>query len=353
MTTIPLVLTKGIPQFAGNTANEVWAAALAEFGETGSAIRQSSRAGDTREILHAVFSIADPRQRWTHARQPPINPAFAIAEALWLIWGRKDAALPVFFNSAYTKFNGPGPTYDGAYGHRLRDAFGIDQLARAADALSASGNSRQIVLQIWDGTEDLPTETGGARRTDIPCNLISMLKVRGNRLHWTQIVRSNDLILGVPYNFVQFSMLQEILSGWIGVDVGAYTHFSDSLHLYDRDLAKSGLPNSELPRANTDNLALPRRHSESVLAALETSVNALIDPASTRADFETALALGEYPEAYHNLLAIMGARAARKRSWLDLSDACAARCTNPALQQLWRRWVADRPIHSKLDLEAE
>jgi thymidylate synthase len=353
MTTTSSELTTGIPQFAGNTANEVWSAALAEFGGDGSAMRQPSRAGDTREILHAVFCIADPRQRWTPARRPAMNPAFAIAEALWLIWGRRDAALPVFFNSAYAKFNGPGPTYGGAYGYRLRGGFGIDQLTRAADALTASGNSRQVVLQIWDAMQDLPTETGSARRTDIPCNLISMLKVRGNRLHWSQILRSNDLILGVPYNFVQFTMLQEVLAGWIGVDVGPYTHFSDSLHIYDRDFAVSSVSHGELPSVNTDDLALTRRDSDRVLAALELSVNTLIDPESSRTDFERVLNVAEYPRAYGNLLAIMGAGAARKRSWFDLSDASAARCTNPALQQLWRLWVADRSTHSKGSLERE
>lgn len=342
MTMSTLERIEGMPLFAGTTANEVWSAALVEFGDNGSAIRQPSRAGDTRELLHAVFFVADPRQRWIPARKPTLNPAFAIAEALWMIWGRRDAALPAFFNSAYPTFNGPGPTYGGAYGHRLRAAFGIDQLTRAADALSASSHSRQVVLQIWDGAQDLPTEAGAARRTDIPCNLISMLKVRANKLHWTQVLRSNDLILGVPYNFVQFTVLQEVIAGWIGVDVGPYTHFSDSLHLYDRDLAGSATPDGETASPNTDNLSLPRHDSERVLAALEIAVNALIDPGSTRADFASALDVAQYPEAYANLLAIMGAGAARKRAWLDISEESAERCTNPALRQLWRRWLSER-----------
>ena len=341
--TTPPMSTNAIRPFSGKTANEVWSAALAEFAKEGSAQRQSSRAGDTRELLNAVFIIADPRQRWTLARQPGMNPAFAIAEALWVIWGRKDSALPVFFNSTYSKFNGPGPAYGGAYGHRLRKGFGVDQLTRAAEALSASADSRQVVLQIWDATQDLPDEGGRARRTDIPCNLMSMLKVRGNELHWTQILRSNDLILGVPYNFVQFTMLQEVLAGWIGVNIGSYTHFADSLHLYDRDLASSSVPHDEQPIANTDNLALPKRDSDLVLAALEVAVNVLIDPLSTRSEFERALEVADYPEAYGNLLAILGAGAARRRSWLDLSAASATRCTNAALRQMWMRWLAGRP----------
>jgi len=335
------------PVFSGATANETWSLALGAFGDDGPSLRQPSRAGGTRELLHAVLSIADPRQRWIPARQPAINPAFAIAEALWMLWGRNDAALPVFFNSVYPKFNGPGPTYRGAYGHRLRVAFGIDQLTKAASALASSNDSRQVVLQIWDGVEDLPSETGDARRPDIPCNIVSMLKVRGNRLHWTQVLRSNDLILGVPYNIVQFTMLQEVIAGWIGVDVGPYTHFSDSLHVYDRDLAKSGLPSNESASINPDSLALPRRESELVLGSLEASVNRLIDPESTRTDFVSTLNPTGYPRGYGNLLAIMGAAAARKRNWLDISETSAASCTNPALGQLWDRWIRDRSVRGE------
>jgi thymidylate synthase len=336
-------LSASVPVFLGDTANEAWSLAIGAFSDDGPSLRQPSRAGNTKELLHAVISIADPRQRWIPARQPAINPAFAIAEALWMLWGRNDAALPVFFNSAYPKFNGPGPTYGGAYGHRLRTAFGMDQLTRAANALATSGDSRQVVLQIWDGTEDLPSEAGIARRSDIPCNLLSMLKVRENRLHWTQVLRSNDLILGVPYNVVQFTMLQEIIAGWIGIDVGSYTHISDSLHMYERDVPKSGVPRVQAASINTDDLALPKKESEIVLENLEASVNRLIDPASSRVDFSSALNFADYPQAYGNLLAIMGASAARKRAWLDISDNSAAACTNPALLQLWEQWILDRP----------
>jgi thymidylate synthase len=57
--------------------------------------------------------------------------------------------------------------------------------------------------------------------------------IRDNRLEWLQIMRSNDLIWGTPVNFVQFTCLQEIMAGWLGVNVGNYVHLSDSLHVYE------------------------------------------------------------------------------------------------------------------------
>ena len=45
-------------------------------------------------------------------------------------------------------------------------------------------------------------------------------------------MRSNDIVFGLPYNFLQFTFLQEIIAGWLNVDVGEYMHISDSLHMY-------------------------------------------------------------------------------------------------------------------------
>ena len=49
-------------------------------------------------------------------------------------------------------------------------------------------------------------------------------------------MRSNDIFRGLPYNFVQFTSMQEILAGWLKINVGSYNHVSDSLHIYERDL---------------------------------------------------------------------------------------------------------------------
>ncbi len=176
------MLNGAVPVFSGETADEVWTEIAMAFAR-GEGLDQPSRDGATRELLHSVLHISDPRQRWIPSRRPAANPAFAIAEALWIIWGRNDDALPVFFNPKFPQFNGPGPEYAGAYGHRLRRAFGFDQLIRAAEALTANRSTRQVVLQIWDADADLPPSDGSPRRGDVPCNVMAMLKVRDDRLH--------------------------------------------------------------------------------------------------------------------------------------------------------------------------
>lgn len=76
--------------FDGTTASEVWqqaATALCAWD-----MAQYGQHGVARELLHVTMSLHDPRQRWVNVRTPPINPAFAIAEVVWILTGRNDAA---------------------------------------------------------------------------------------------------------------------------------------------------------------------------------------------------------------------------------------------------------------------
>ena len=222
-----------ISAFQGQSADNVWQQAAEAFRRSDGVRSQNSRGGPTREILHVVISIADPRQRWVVSREPPLNIAFVLAEVVWIMTGRRDLAFLEYWNSRYRDFVGPGPELHGAYGYRLRSHLGIDQLERAFQVLVHDPDTRQVVLQIWDSRIDLPAPDGTPANRDVPCNIAAMPKLRDGKLEWLQVIRSNDMFLGVPHNFVQFTSMQEILAGWLGVECGSYTQISDSLHVYD------------------------------------------------------------------------------------------------------------------------
>lgn len=218
------------------TANDLWMAAASLFRSGREDLHANRLAGGSRELHHVALSIENPRQRWVFARQPAINPVFALAEVVWIVSGRNDAAFLTHWNKALPTFSGTATELHGAYGYRLRNHFGLDQLTKVTQALSASPFSRQAVLQVWDPRIDLPAADGTPVSSDIPCNVQSCLKIASGRLEWLQVIRSNDLFLGLPYNLIQWTTLQEILAGWIGVQVGTYNQVSDSLHDYDRDV---------------------------------------------------------------------------------------------------------------------
>src|SRR5262245_3329627 len=81
----------GVPMITltGGSANELYTAACRAVSRDGLPV--SPRGMDTTEVLGAHLCLTDPRRRLVDL--PParvINPAFAIAETLWILSGSGD-----------------------------------------------------------------------------------------------------------------------------------------------------------------------------------------------------------------------------------------------------------------------
>ena len=330
-----------IPLFQGATADDVWQQVAQALRQSDGVAAQNGRGGSTREILHAAISIEDPRQRWVVSRRPALNPALALAEVVWIMTGQSDLAFLEFWSKEYRKFAGDGPELHGAYGYRIRRHLSIDQLDRAYRVLLSNPDSRQVVLQIWDAEVDMPNPDGTPVNADIPCNVTSVPKVRDGRLEWLQVIRSNDVFRGLPYNLVQFTSLQEILAGWLNIECGTYNQVSDSLHVYERN-ADSVLASYPLPEVapNADNLALPRDESDRVFRELEGRIEELIDPDLRPGELKRLATWESAPQAYQNIMTVLVAETFRRQGDPDSAVEAMSFCTNPAYQQLWTQWLA-------------
>lgn len=325
--------------FEADSADQVWLKAVRTF-ERGEALAQPSRAGSTDELLHTVISIANPRRRWIFSRRPAIPVAFALAEVVWILAGRNDSAFLNFWNSALPQFAGYGDTYYGAYGERLRKAFGQDQLEQAYLALKAKPDNRQIVLQIWNPATDMPYPDGKARAPDIPCNICSLLKVRGGKLYWTQILRSNDIFRGVPFNFVQFTFLQEVMAGWLGLDVGSYAQISDSLHCYDdtRERLLSYVVEAD-PPMDVDDFRIAKAVFDRAFGTVKAIMDSLTGESIHPEQLQLIIEKNIIPACYCNLLYICAAEAARRHNNPELVWPLVSRCQSSSLKQLMKGWL--------------
>jgi thymidylate synthase len=325
-------------QFEGQGADEVWLKIFNSFQRNEEIIYQQSRLGKTLELLHTGITILDPRQKWILSRFPPINPAFAIAEVIWIMNGRNDADYLNYWNSKLPRFAGNVQHYHGAYGFRLRKHLGIDQLYHAKEVLSRNKNSRQVVLQIWDSKIDLPKKNGDPCSSDIPCNLFSILKIRNNKLEWMQILRSNDFFLGLPYNIIQFTSLQEILAGWIGVEPGSYNQLSDSLHIYESDLGLINRAELSVNSYNSDSLSLPFKYSRLYLKHLDKTIHTILDSAVSEKLLNKLGKWDNAPASFRNLLYVLLAECARKNKLISYSNEIIEKCSNPVLRTAWSQW---------------
>lgn len=323
------------------SADNIWLQIRKDFLRHHSAKNVQGRTGTIKEIRPVTFTLSNPRSRWIVSRVPVLNPAAVLSEVIWILNGRNDSAFVNYWNNNLRKYAGNAETYYGAYGFRMRQGFGIDQLANAADALIANPDSRQVCLSIWDPRLDLPLLNGEPRSQDIPCNICSMLKIRDGKLEWTQIMRSNDFWLGLPFNIVQFTMIQEILASWIGVKVGCYSHLSDSLHVYTKDednLAKSN-PFKDIPENTDDFTAVNREESISVIQAMTSRLDKIVAGEGNKQFYRHSFPKENWPAAYSNMYRVITAEACRRKGKNSIAKEIMSKCSNPVLNLLWMRWV--------------
>jgi len=318
-------------------ADDLWLAAANRLLSQ-SKNAQASRAGTTQEMLNSVLVLSNPRNRWVVSRSPAINPAFAIAEVVWILRGRNDSAFLNYFNQSLPRYAGRGLTYHGAYGFRLRTMYGIDQVHRAYWALSSNPDSRQVVLQIWSPTADMPAPDGSAAAPDIPCNICSLLKVRNGRLYWTQIMRSNDLFRGLPYNIVQFTTLHEVMAGWLRLELGDYLHYADSLHIYDNSIEPVATSTKVDSPQNQDSLCASYAETESYLEKMECLIESITHDATSADALVAWLHDSGLPQAWRNMAVILVSEACRKRGAQEAALQVIDACTNPLLRLLMVRW---------------
>lgn len=190
--------------------------------------RTAPRGMPTTEVLGVHLRLTQPRRRFVNL--PParvLNPAFAVAEALWILSG-SDEPWIFTYNRSLRQYADEG-RLQGAYGPRMRNWQGaVDQLDHARRLLERDPDSRQAVIQLYDPQRD----SRGHR--DVPCTLNYRFFVRAGRLDMHTTMRSNDVWLGLPYDLFTATILQELMAGWLGVKLGTYHHHVDSLHLYDQ-----------------------------------------------------------------------------------------------------------------------
>jgi len=328
----------------GKTANEVWKTAMELLLQQETLVE--GRSGNVFELLHTFITIEEPKQRWIYNRIPPLSIAFALAELVWIVNGEERADVINFWNPSLPKYAGEGDIYHGAYGKRIRSHVGFDQLEATYNALQENSQSRQVVIQIYDSKVDFPIDKGQPRDKDIPCNVCSLLKVRGGKLEWSQIMRSNDIFSGMPYDFVQFTCLQEILAGWLELECGSYSHYSDSLHLYESDLKKIEIGKIGEIKCE-ESLALCKNESERIFKMIYERMKLFALSKVSEKEIFTLSQIDCGYEAYSNIMLIIGMYVANKMQYGDVVKELMKKCTNNIYVIMWENWLQKKSRFKK------
>ncbi len=163
----------------------------------------------------------------TLRKQPLKSP---IAEQIWFITGEKDASFLRKFTKMWDPFMESDGTLAAAYGWRWRHHFGRDQLGKAIELLEKEPSSRHGVVVTWDPADD---GYGGTPKKNVPCPYTYTIGIIGGRLHMHNILRSEDMVLGAPFDVIGFALLQCIIAERLGVNPGIYTHSISNAHIYE------------------------------------------------------------------------------------------------------------------------
>ncbi len=190
----------------------------------------SPRGMQTKEIRNATIRLTDPVAAIPVGIGRKLNMKIGAAETTQLIAGVSSATqLNSASNNAFEQFMNEGRLL-GAYGPRL-----YTQLDNVIRMISRDKYTRQAAALVWRGDETT-LALGGNK--DVPCTVALSWNVRDGKLNASTVMRSNDVWLGVAYDFWMFTRLQMTLAWALGLEVGDYTHHAMSLHIYERDWGK-------------------------------------------------------------------------------------------------------------------
>lgn len=194
-------------------------------------VDENSRNGAVKVFPEPVaIKYNRPLERILWWPERDANPFFHLMESIWMLAGKNDVDFVRLFNGKMGDYSDDGVTFNGAYGHRWRNRFSIDQIPKIIEHLKKDPESRRAVLSMWGPMQDLVVVDTSK---DVCCNTGAYFAIRDGKLSMTVLNRSNDIVWGCfGANAVHFSILQEFIATALNVKVGPYYQFSNNLHLY-------------------------------------------------------------------------------------------------------------------------
>jgi len=188
----------------------------------------------TLEMRAVCFSIRDPRRRYISLEPRHWSLPYAVGEFCWHAAASNRLDAISFYAPRWKQMSDDGTTIrSSCYGAKIfgnRNGLG-SQWNVVRDLLVADPATRRAVLVLAE-----PLDFQSVMSSDVSCAASLQFLVRDRRLDAIGTMRSNDVMLGLPYDVFLFTMLQEMMACETQMDPGEYHHIVGSLHLYDGDL---------------------------------------------------------------------------------------------------------------------
>lgn len=181
------------------------------------------------------LELTNPLNRFINIKGRNTNIFGIIGECIWVLSG--SAELGDWMKTLVPRspdYADNGDTWRAGYGERI---YYNGQINSVIDRLKRDNKTRQAVLSIYDPSRDtdagISAEIGSINTKDHVCNMSMAFKIRDGKLNMTLFNRSNDIYWGLlNVNVPEFTLIQEIIAAYVGVEVGSYNIISDDCHMY-------------------------------------------------------------------------------------------------------------------------
>lgn len=178
---------------------------------------------ETKELLNYTYMVLEPELRHLEPSQPWADEEFQ--ERIEFV-GPDDGHAWEARPEVWTEFANRGFSY--SYGERYQSS-----LLEIIEELKKHPESRQLFLSVWDPVVDAQ-KLGKLR---VPCSIGYWFVKRDGQLHMTYMERSADFATHFQNDQYLSHRLQRYIAEQVGIDVGRFTHWIGSLHVYKKDVA--------------------------------------------------------------------------------------------------------------------
>lgn len=206
-----------------------------------------------RECINVAMQIDNPYDNLFRFEDKSLTLPTRYTKKEMCLYLNAESSVDLFEKASpfWKKIANDDGTVNSAYGNLIFNPSledGRSQFDWAFDCLKADKDSRQAFMRF----NNMQHQYEGVK--DLPCTFIMLFHIRGNQLHATIDMRSNDIVKGLIHDEPSFTLFQHLMllrlrEVYPDLQMGTYTHISHSLHLYEPDfeLTKKRLSSQIIP----------------------------------------------------------------------------------------------------------
>lgn len=175
-----------------------------------------------------------PYTRFANFESRKLSLDYIKTEFMWYLRGEPTDTSITHSAKIWERMVNPRGEIPSNYGQYIfKKENGTCQFDYVVEELTKDPDSRRASISILQKANVL---SGNA---DLPCTYAINFSIRENELNMTVHMRSQDAILGLGNDVPTFSFIQEMVYESLRevyplLNMGWYTHFVDSLHVYEK-----------------------------------------------------------------------------------------------------------------------